>query len=133
MEYKNVEEYSGNFELPLPREEIPKLLAYNVNDVEYIVNGYSFEDVGESIDDFKKLAKNSKVTVIDDADEFNELVENAFKKSKKEGPGYNASERSYTYFNAYYFYTGADADTQILCKKIKNAFNKIFNYKKGNT
>ena len=34
MEYKNVEEYSGNFELPLPREEIPKLLAYNVNDVE---------------------------------------------------------------------------------------------------
>ena len=34
MEYKNVEEYSGNFELPLPKEEIPKLLAYNVNDVE---------------------------------------------------------------------------------------------------
>ena len=34
MEYKNVEEYSGNFELPLPREDIPKLLSYNVNDVE---------------------------------------------------------------------------------------------------
>ena len=34
MEYKNVEEYSGNFELPLPKEDIPKLLAYNVNDVE---------------------------------------------------------------------------------------------------
>jgi hypothetical protein len=34
MEYKNVEEYSGNFELPLPREDIPKLLLYNVNDVE---------------------------------------------------------------------------------------------------
>jgi hypothetical protein len=29
-----VEEYSGNFELPLPREDIPKLLSYNVNDVE---------------------------------------------------------------------------------------------------
>lgn len=34
MEYKNVEEYSGNFELPLLREDIPKLLSYNVNDVE---------------------------------------------------------------------------------------------------
>lgn len=34
MEYRNVEEYSGNFELPLPTSEIPNLLAYNVNDVE---------------------------------------------------------------------------------------------------
>ena len=34
MEYRNVEEYSGDFERPLPKEEIPKLLAYNINDVE---------------------------------------------------------------------------------------------------
>ena len=34
MQYRNVEEYSGNFELPLPKSEIPNLLAYNVNDVE---------------------------------------------------------------------------------------------------
>ena len=34
MEYRNVEEYSGDFERPLPKEEIPNLLAYNINDVE---------------------------------------------------------------------------------------------------
>lgn len=34
MQYRNVEEYKGDFERPLPRSEIPSLLAYNVNDVE---------------------------------------------------------------------------------------------------
>ena len=34
MEYKNVEEYTGDFNRPLPKEEIPNLLAYNINDVE---------------------------------------------------------------------------------------------------
>ena len=34
MEYRNVEEYKGDFNVPLPKEEIPNLLAYNVNDVE---------------------------------------------------------------------------------------------------
>jgi hypothetical protein len=33
MEYHNVEEYPGDFERPLPKNKIPKLLAYNVNDV----------------------------------------------------------------------------------------------------
>lgn len=33
MEYQNVEEYSGDFNQPLPKEEIPKLLSYNINDV----------------------------------------------------------------------------------------------------
>lgn len=33
MEYRNVEEYSGDFNRPLPTSEIPNLLAYNVNDV----------------------------------------------------------------------------------------------------
>lgn len=33
MEYRNVEEYSGDFNKPLPTSEIPNLLAYNVNDV----------------------------------------------------------------------------------------------------
>lgn len=34
MEYRNVEEYKGDFNAPLPKEEIPNLLAYNINDVE---------------------------------------------------------------------------------------------------
>ena len=34
MEYRNVEEYKGDFNIPLSKEEIPNLLAYNVNDVE---------------------------------------------------------------------------------------------------
>lgn len=34
MQYRNVEEYKGDFERPLPKSEIPSLLAYNVNDVE---------------------------------------------------------------------------------------------------
>lgn len=33
MEYQNVEEYSGDFNQPLPKEEIPKLLSYNINDI----------------------------------------------------------------------------------------------------
>ena len=34
MEYHNVEEYDGDFNLPLPKENIQKLLNYNLNDVE---------------------------------------------------------------------------------------------------
>lgn len=34
MEYQNVEEYSGNFEKPLPRSEIENVLLYNKNDVD---------------------------------------------------------------------------------------------------
>lgn len=34
MEYRNVEEYSGDFNQSLPTSEIPKLLDYNRNDVE---------------------------------------------------------------------------------------------------
>lgn len=34
MEYRNVEEYSGDFEKNLPREEIPRVRAYNLNDVD---------------------------------------------------------------------------------------------------
>jgi hypothetical protein len=34
MEYKNVEEYDGDFERPLPKADIPKVLAYNLNDVD---------------------------------------------------------------------------------------------------
>jgi hypothetical protein len=33
MQFRNVEEYSGDFSKPLPVTEIPKLLAYNENDV----------------------------------------------------------------------------------------------------
>lgn len=33
MQFRNVEEYSGDFNKPLPVMEIPKLLAYNENDV----------------------------------------------------------------------------------------------------
>ena len=34
MHYKNVQEYDGDFNLPLPLDEIDKMIAYNVNDVE---------------------------------------------------------------------------------------------------
>lgn len=34
MEYQNVEEYSGNFEKPLPKSEIENVLSYNKNDVD---------------------------------------------------------------------------------------------------
>ncbi|MBO7073231.1 MAG: hypothetical protein J6V89_07010 [Acetobacter sp.] len=34
MEYKNVEEYYGDFERPLPKENIPDVLSYNLNDVD---------------------------------------------------------------------------------------------------
>lgn len=34
MNYKNVEEYDGDFDAPLPKEDIPKENAYNLNDVE---------------------------------------------------------------------------------------------------
>lgn len=34
MEYKNVEEYSGDFNAPLPKDKINELIKYNVNDVE---------------------------------------------------------------------------------------------------
>lgn len=33
MHYKNVQEYEGDFEIDLPTEEIDKMIAYNVNDV----------------------------------------------------------------------------------------------------
>ena len=33
MEYQNVEEYSGDFNNNLPQDDIPKLLAYNINDI----------------------------------------------------------------------------------------------------
>ena len=33
MEYKNVEEYDGDFNRPLPKEDLDKLLAYNINDI----------------------------------------------------------------------------------------------------
>ena len=34
MHYKNVQEYDGDFEQPLPKSEIDSMIAYNVNDVE---------------------------------------------------------------------------------------------------
>ena len=34
MHYKNVQEYDGNFDQPLPIAEIDKMIAYNINDVE---------------------------------------------------------------------------------------------------
>ena len=34
MHYKNVQEYDGDFDKPLPVEEIDSMIAYNVNDVE---------------------------------------------------------------------------------------------------
>ena len=34
MHYKNVQEYDGDFDQPLPVTEIDKMIAYNVNDVE---------------------------------------------------------------------------------------------------
>ena len=34
MEYRNVEEYSGNFNEPLPKDKIEELIKYNINDVE---------------------------------------------------------------------------------------------------
>jgi hypothetical protein len=34
MNYKNVEEYDGDFNAPLPKEDILKENAYNLNDVE---------------------------------------------------------------------------------------------------
>ena len=34
MQYRNVEEYSGDFDAPLPKEDYDKLAAYNLNDVE---------------------------------------------------------------------------------------------------
>ena len=33
MKYSNVQEYDGNFEAPIPEEDIPKMIQYNVNDV----------------------------------------------------------------------------------------------------
>ena len=33
MEYPNVEEYDGDFNAPIPEEDIDKLIAYNINDV----------------------------------------------------------------------------------------------------
>lgn len=34
MQYKNVEEYSGDFERPILKDDIPQIVAYNINDVE---------------------------------------------------------------------------------------------------
>ena len=34
MQYKNVEEYDGDFERPILKEDIPQIVAYNINDVE---------------------------------------------------------------------------------------------------
>ena len=34
MNYHNVEEFDGNFELPILEEQIPQVLSYNLNDVE---------------------------------------------------------------------------------------------------
>ena len=34
MQYKNVEEFDGDFERPILQSQIPAILAYNVNDVE---------------------------------------------------------------------------------------------------
>lgn len=34
MHYKNVQEYDGDFSLPIPVEKIDEMIAYNVNDVE---------------------------------------------------------------------------------------------------
>ena len=34
MHYKNVQEYDGDFDKPLPLKEIDKMIAYNINDVE---------------------------------------------------------------------------------------------------
>ena len=33
MKYSNVQEYDGNFETPIPEEDIPKMIQYNINDV----------------------------------------------------------------------------------------------------
>lgn len=33
MEYRNVEEYDGDFNSPLPKQDIEKLIAYNINDI----------------------------------------------------------------------------------------------------
>lgn len=33
MKYSNVQEYDGNFEVPIPEEDIPKMIQYNINDV----------------------------------------------------------------------------------------------------
>ena len=33
MKYSNVQEYDGNFEAPIPEENIPKMIQYNINDV----------------------------------------------------------------------------------------------------
>lgn len=33
MKYSNVKEYDGNFEAPIPEEDIPKMIQYNINDV----------------------------------------------------------------------------------------------------
>ena len=34
MHYKNVQEYDGDFSLPIPVDEIDDMIAYNINDVE---------------------------------------------------------------------------------------------------
>lgn len=34
MKYKNVQEYEGDFNLPLPTDEIDDMIAYNINDVD---------------------------------------------------------------------------------------------------
>jgi hypothetical protein len=34
MHYKNVQEYSGDFNLPIPLDEIDEMIAYNINDVD---------------------------------------------------------------------------------------------------
>lgn len=33
MKYSNVQEYDGDFEAPIPEEDIPKMVQYNINDV----------------------------------------------------------------------------------------------------
>ena len=33
MKYSNVQEYDGNFEAPIPEEDIPKMIQYNISDV----------------------------------------------------------------------------------------------------
>ena len=34
MHYRNVQEYDGDFSLPIPKEEIDEMIEYNINDVE---------------------------------------------------------------------------------------------------
>lgn len=64
MQYSNVEEYSGDFERPLPKEDFDKCLSYNANDVlsteEYLNRSVGDIELRLAIEDQYKISALNK-------------------------------------------------------------------------